>query len=63
MPGRGAALGWGPLAGVAEWQTRWIQNPLLETEWGFKSPLRHCSRIRVRPGPQAARAAAPFEIP
>ena len=30
-----------PLAGVAEWQTRRIQNPILAREWGFKSPLRH----------------------
>ncbi len=30
-----------PLAGVAEWQTRRIQNPILAREWGFESPLRH----------------------
>ena len=28
-------------AEVVEWQTRWTQNPLLETTCGFKSHLRH----------------------
>jgi hypothetical protein len=29
------------LAGVAEWQTRGIQNPVLATGCGFKSHLRY----------------------
>lgn len=28
-------------AGVAEWQTRWIQNPVWATMCGFKSHLRY----------------------
>ena len=28
-------------ARVAEWQTRWLQVPVLERAWGFKSPLAH----------------------
>lgn len=35
------------LAGVAEWQTRRIQNPLAAMSCGFKSHLRH--RIRLVP--------------
>ena len=31
----------GPLARVAEWQTRWLQVPVRATSWGFKSPLAH----------------------
>ena len=27
---------------VAEWQTRWLQVPVFERMWGFKSPLAHC---------------------
>jgi hypothetical protein len=26
---------------VAEWQTRWLQVPVFERMWGFKSPLAH----------------------
>jgi alpha-1,2-mannosyltransferase len=26
---------------VAEWQTRWLQVPVSERAWGFKSPLAH----------------------
>ncbi len=29
------------LARVAEWQTRWLQVPVPERVWGFKSPLAH----------------------
>ncbi len=29
------------LGRVAEWQTRWLQVPVRETSWGFKSPLAH----------------------
>jgi hypothetical protein len=25
------------------WQTRWLQVPVLERAWGFKSPLAHNS--------------------
>jgi hypothetical protein len=40
--GLAAALAFGsPLARVAEWQTRWLQVPVRETSWGFKSPLAH----------------------
>jgi hypothetical protein len=28
-------------ARVAEWQTRWLQVPVLARVWGFKSPLAH----------------------
>ena len=28
-------------ARVAEWQTRWLQVPVSERAWGFKSPLAH----------------------
>ena len=31
----------GPRARVAEWQTRWLQVPVPERAWGFKSPLAH----------------------
>ena len=30
-----------PLGRVAEWQTRWLQVPVSERMWGFKSPLAH----------------------
>jgi hypothetical protein len=30
-----------PFAEVAEWQTRWTQDPMGATPWGFKSPLPH----------------------
>ena len=33
-------------AGVAEWQTRWTQNPVWATKCGFKSHLRHFSPNR-----------------
>jgi hypothetical protein len=26
---------------VAKWQTRWLQVPVFERTWGFKSPLAH----------------------
>ena len=29
------------LGRVAEWQTRWLQVPVSERTWGFKSPLAH----------------------
>ena len=29
------------LARVAKWQTRWLQVPVFERTWGFKSPLAH----------------------
>ena len=38
-----------PLGRVAEWQTRWLQVPVRETSWGFKSPLAH-SEIPVQRG-------------
>ncbi len=28
------------LARLAKWQTRWLQVPVFERTWGFKSPLR-----------------------
>ena len=31
----------GPLARVAEWQTRQLQVLVSERAWGFKSPLAH----------------------
>ena len=34
------------LARVAEWQTRWLQVPVFERTWGFKSPLAHCVMSR-----------------
>src|ERR1035437_1373718 len=33
-------------ARVAEWQTRWLQVPVSERAWGFKSPLAHPWRPR-----------------
>ena len=33
----------GPLARVAEWQTRQLQVLVSERAWGFKSPLAHNS--------------------
>ncbi len=27
------------------WQTRWLQVPVLERAWGFKSPLAHADWI------------------
>ena len=38
------------LAGVAEWQTRRTQNPLSASSWGFESPSRHESPVRLTPG-------------
>ena len=49
---RGVRRGWAPapellpfdpypLGRVAEWQTRWLQVPVFERMWGFKSPLAH----------------------
>src|SRR5271166_5606188 len=36
-------------AGVAEWQTRWTQNPVSARTCGFKSRLRYfISRCRIR---------------
>ena len=32
---------WWQLGRVAEWQTRWLQVPVFERTWGFKSPLAH----------------------
>lgn len=29
------------LGRVAEWQTRWLQVPVSERMWGFKSPFAH----------------------
>ena len=29
------------LGRVAKWQTRWLQVPVFERMWGFKSPLAH----------------------
>jgi hypothetical protein len=26
------------------WQTHWLQVPVLERAWGFKSPLAHANR-------------------
>jgi hypothetical protein len=34
-----------PQAEVAEWQTRWIQNPLSERACGFESHLRYQAEI------------------
>ena len=31
----------GSLGRVAKWQTRWLQVPVGEIPWGFKSPLAH----------------------
>ena len=28
------------------WQTRWLQVPVLERAWGFKSPLAHEGKLR-----------------
>ena len=56
VPGRRMSLEgmpvYGPPAGVAEWQTRWIQNPVWATRCGFKSHLRYldarrCIRMRI----------------
>lgn len=35
------------IAEVAEWQTRWTQNPFRATECGFKSRLRHHSKQSI----------------
>jgi hypothetical protein len=32
-------------ARVAEWQTRWLQVPVSERAWGFKSPLAHVKTV------------------
>ncbi len=32
-------------ARVAERQTRWLQVPVSERAWGFKSPLAHVMKI------------------
>jgi hypothetical protein len=47
----GLAFGWSSLtmcerARVAERQTRWLQVPVSERAWGFKSPLAHRWRPR-----------------
>jgi hypothetical protein len=31
---------------VAKWQTRWLQVPVFERTWGFKSPLAHESDLK-----------------
>ena len=36
-----ALLLWRSPGQVAEWQTRWLQVPVFERTWGFKSPLAH----------------------
>ena len=51
-----ASAPWGSLssllARVAERQTRWLQVPVSERAWGFKSPLAHQHRRpRITPGP------------
>jgi hypothetical protein len=43
-------LAFGLIARVAEWQTRWIQNPLSERACGFKSHLGYKKRTHVRKG-------------
>jgi hypothetical protein len=35
------------LARVAKWQTRWLQVPVFERTWGFKSPLAHHIRLCI----------------
>ena len=35
----------GHFARVAERQTRWLQVPVSERAWGFKSPLAHVMKI------------------
>ncbi len=37
----GSATVSAPLGRVAKWQTRWLQVPVGEIPWGFKSPLAH----------------------
>ncbi len=32
---------------VVEWQTRWLQVPVRESVWGFKSPLAHAISLGV----------------
>src|SRR6187431_2685855 len=56
----GGYSGWGlpgellrlvsPLGRVAEWQTRWLQVPVFERMWGFKSPLAHSAKARAQLG-------------
>ena len=50
------------LAAVARewrnWQTRWLQVPVFERTWGFKSPLAHHRVIGVAP-PRGISTAAP----
>ncbi|CAD5989195.1 protein of unknown function [Agreia sp. COWG] len=29
------------------WQTRWLQVPVLERAWGFKSPLAHADNMKA----------------
>src|SRR6185436_10506853 len=59
----GLAFGWSSLtlcerARVAEWQTRWLQVPVSERAWGFKSPLAHklscLCRTQETPGPSGS---------
>ncbi len=35
-------------AGVAEWQTRWTQNPVAARLCGFKSHLRYSQNLSAR---------------
>ena len=54
-----SAIVWRSLGRVAKWQTRWLQVPVGEIPWGFKSPLAHWLDIVRQPLPagQSARVA------
>ena len=41
------------------WQTRWLQVPVSERTWGFKSPLAHSSGRSPRFGTATAPASSP----
>ena len=47
LPDRGDNLAWLARLGAPHvrewrnWQTRWLQVPVLARVWGFKSPLAH----------------------
>ena len=48
-------------ARVAEWQTRWLQVPVSERAWGFKSPLAHplsCLRTKETLEPSGSGVSA-----
>ena len=50
----------GRLSGrVVEWQTRWLQVPVRESVWGFKSPLAHerSNERHARPHPDLSDGA------